>query len=104
MNLHHEIDSILLKKNFRGGVEVSFEDDVNKGNGSKIIIVKDKNKKYVLYKSLENFVRFKDWIGKKATVDLLLQPNEKVKTVHNGVLITTRLRTEYKDEEDSSKE
>ena len=65
---------VLLERIFTGRKVRFSEGELESGGntGNKVLVVTDEDsgKKYILYRSITNFVRFQRWIGKGARADI----------------------------------
>ena len=86
----------LLEKIITGRRVRFTEEEVEAGpyTGNKVIVIEDleNNHKYVLYRSITNFIRFQRWIGKSARADIALVKNTRFK-VKSGLLKAIRIST-----------
>ena len=86
----------LLEKIITGRRVRFTEEEVEAGpyTGNKVIVIEDleNNHKYVLYRSITNFIRFQRWIGKSAWADIALVKNTRFK-VKSGLLKAIRIST-----------
>lgn len=81
----------LLKQKIKTGQRGEFS--VAEGKEGKVIIFITAKKKYVVQASLDNFQRFKDWIGKTADIDIK-KTGKFHKTKDYGFLPTINIRIE----------
>lgn len=85
-----------INRKIKTGQQVEFEE--GQGKNGKVVIASTGDKKYVINASIENFQRFKKWIGEKASADIK-QTGNFYKTEY-GFLPTIKIRTNVKVADD----
>lgn len=91
MNIKYLLERIFTGKNVKF-LEGSLIGGKNDGNKVLIVLDTETNKKFVLNESLENFMRFRKWVGKQAYADY--EPMIKKVNTNFGFLKAIRITTE----------
>jgi len=88
--------STIMERIFSGRKVKFSEEEVLSGpyKGNKVIVIEntESEQKYVLFRSITNFVRFQRWIGKSARADVAPIPMKSFK-VNSGTLQAVRIST-----------
>ena len=86
----------LMERIFTGRKVKFSEEELQSGSyrGNKVIVITDTetNHKYLLYRSITNFIRFQRWIGKTARADIAPIKSKKYQ-VESGWLAPVRIST-----------
>ena len=75
-----KLNKLVEAKKIMTGVSGKFK-PIKRDKSTYMMFVTNDNKKYVLKKSLKNYLRFAKWSGKKATVDLRKEGSVKINDV-----------------------
>ena len=97
-----KLKELLESKKVKTGVKSEFSSDFGK-DGKIIILTTDDEKRYVVGASINNYNRFKKWVGKKTEVDIQ-RTGGFFKTKGYGKLPKINIRAVLDIEEEDEKE
>jgi len=101
MKIYYLLEKIFTGKNVKF-VEAVVSNGRYEGNKVIVVVDLDNNKEFVLGESLDNFMRFRRWVGKEAMADY--EPSFKTVKTNLGVMPTIKITTEVEIDDFKSRD